>query len=261
MWGSLQLDWPFSLVVVVVVVVVITITSRSHRSPSTDDCKYSTPVCVSVCSSTVVWFSSVCGCDFPLLMLNITPVPPHSLTSQNCPISPIFRLLLPSSLTLSLVWEDRSMVHCWLVPIGSLNSSLPFSLHEHSPQTGSGIPVLRLVLPCLASGGVTLISWWLGLWCPAQPSLPSPPPPSHPLQLSLTVPLSALPTAGLLLASDLFEPCSLLSVGCATSCCMSVQTCPVGLSRFMFSCHFDGVLLWHRKSSLVWIDNYDWGCI
>ena len=90
-------------------------------------------------------------------MPNITPIPSHSLTSKNCPISPVFLLLFSSSQTLSHV---RRQKHGALLTglIGSLNSSLPFSLSEHSPHTGSGIPVLRLVLPCLFS---CLVSFYL----------------------------------------------------------------------------------------------------
>lgn len=55
-------------------------------------------------------------------------------------------------------------------------SSAVFIFPKHSPQTGSGAPLLRPVLHCFSScivsfywdsGGVTLTSWWLGTCCPA----------------------------------------------------------------------------------------------
>lgn len=99
MWGSLQLDWPFSLVVVV----VITITSRSHRSPSTDDCKYSTPACVSVCLSTVVGSLLYVAAIYPCFLPHIAPSPlSQPRLSELSHLSVLRSLSSFSSLTLSL---------------------------------------------------------------------------------------------------------------------------------------------------------------
>ena len=291
MWGSLQLDWPFSLVVVV----VITITSRSHRSPSTDDCKYSTPACVSVCLSTVVGSLLYVAAIYPCFLPHIAPSPSSQpRLSELSHLSVLRSLSSFSSLTLSLflrrqkhgaflTGSDRSHFpslppppqrsyhptlpwpkpppspphHTYPIPPPP-PPFLPLSLlPEHSPQTGSGAPFLRLVLPCFLlmhcvlfywdSGGMTLISRWLGIWCPA------PPPP-----LSLLLNLSRAPPPTLPPCPPLFDMCPPPSlppphcgfVACIRSIstlqsslsilyntvpyCMSLQTCHVGLSWFDF---------------------------
>lgn len=62
---------------------MIITTSCSHRSPSTDDCKYSTPPCVSVCPSTVVG-SLLCVASIYPCLPHITPSP--FLRPQTCPL-------------------------------------------------------------------------------------------------------------------------------------------------------------------------------
>lgn len=134
---------------------------------------------------------------FPLLMPNIPPVPPHSLTSQNCPISPVFLLLFSSSPTLSLAWEDRSMVHYWLLLIGSLNSPPPLSLYLNTllKQEVEFLSCARCCLVfsrALCSFIQTLVRWFWPLGGSVSGVLPNPlcsrskllPP----LQLSLPVP-------------------------------------------------------------------------
>lgn len=165
MWGSLQLDWPFSLVVV-----VITITSRSHRSPSTDDCKYSTPACLSVCPSTVVGSLLYVAAIVPCFLPHITPSPlsqPHlsdlshpSLVSSSPRCSSLllflpFCFLLFSSLTLSLCREDRSMVHSWLVLIGPTPP-------QQSPPISAPLLCCLFFLNTLLKQEVVLLSC---AWC------------------------------------------------------------------------------------------------
>lgn len=193
MWGSLQLDWPFSLVVVV----VITITSRSHRSPSTDDSKYSTPACVSVCSLTVVWFSSVCGCDFPLLMPN-TPLP--LLTASPQRIVPSFPYFFFSPLLLFLfwhclsVWGDSSMVHYWLVLISSPSTVPSPSLHLNT-LLKQEVEFLSCAwrFPVSSHALCAFIQNLMGWPCSLDGSVSGVPPPTLilnfcPIQLSLPVP-------------------------------------------------------------------------
>lgn len=217
MWGSLQLDWPFSLVVVV----VITITSRSHRSPSTDDCKYSTPACVSVCLSTVVGSLLYVAAIYPCFLPHIAPSPlSQPRLSELSHLSVLRSLSSFSSLTLSLflrrqkhgaflTGSDRS--HFPLPPPPSTISTNqcppPSSAVSSSWTLSSNRKWCSSLAPGVAlfsshalcpfywdSGGVTLISRWLGIWCPAPP---------HPLSLLLNLsPPPTVPTC-----SHLFEMC------------------------------------------------------
>lgn len=113
-----------------------------------------------------------------------------------------------------------------------------------------------------------LVAWYL-VSCPTSsppPFPPSKPPPSphcpylsHLFELC-PAPLPPPPTVGLLLASDLFQLQSSLSILYNTVLyCMSLQTCHVGLSWFdlMFCCYYDdcntrimSLVLMHRMAFL-----------
>lgn len=295
MWGSLQLDWPFSLVVVV----VITITSRSHRSPSTDDCKYSTPACVSVCLSTVVGSLLYVAAIYPCFLPHIAPSPlSQPRLSELSHLSVLRSLSSFSSLTLSLflrrqkhgaflTGSDRS--HFPLPPPPSTISTnqcppplLPLSLlPEHSPQTGSGAPLLRLVLPCFLLMHCVLfteilVGWLWSLGGLVSGVLPHPTPSPSFLTSAPPQLFPPVPTCLKCVLPPSFPPPNCGFVACIRSIstlqsslsilyntvpyCMSLQTCHVGLSwfDFMFCYYYDDFKCWyyhcHRSSWLFWQD-------
>lgn len=94
MWGSLQLHWPFSLVIITF--------SLSPRSTSKDDSKYkSTCVCPSVCpavhtrrvtSSPLP--SALCGCRVLLSLSNASSSVCHVFSFSLCPS--LIHLVVPS---------------------------------------------------------------------------------------------------------------------------------------------------------------------
>lgn len=281
MWGSLQLDWPFSLVVV-----VIAITSRSHRSPSTDDCKYSTPACVSVCPSTVVGSLLCVAAISPFFLPHITPahlsqLSHPSLISSSCSLLFSFS---SSSLSNSVSHFEKTGAWCipWLVPIGSttLQQSSPINAPPPPPtprpssavflsetlssnrkwnsSVASGVTSFLLMHPFTETPVGWL--WSLGSLVSGVPPHPVCPPLSLPLPPVWAVfcPLPYTPHCGFVaciwslptLQSSLsIQHCTVLFV-CADR--------HVGLSwfQFMFCGYSDGIMsafLMHRIASF-WQD-------
>lgn len=273
MWGSLQLDWPFSLVVV-----VITITSCSHRSPYTDDCKYSTPACMSVCPSTVVgsllYVAAIspvfCPTSHPFSLL-------HSLTSLICPIS-LSSCSFPLFLSYNSVCLSRRQKHGAFLT-GSDRShpqqSMPhplssWTLSSNRKWYSSLAPgvALFLLMHCVLLTG-TLVGWlWSlsGLVSGVLPHLqPAPfpsfwpsslPPLSTPFLPVWTVSCSSPPVWVCCLHLIYFNTAvfSQYTVQHCTVLYVSLQTCHVGLSwfGFMFCCYF------YQKRWLIQVDVVQW---